>query len=275
MTTRLKRLLSLVCTILIFLYSGFAYADLSQIRERGALTVAVYNDFWPWANKGAGLDMDIARALGQKLGLKVEFLPFDAKDDMNDDLRNMVWKGHYLGYGPADVMMHVPVDQHLMKGSPQVVIFAPYYQERVSLGYDAQRFPDFSSPDSIAGGTIGVGRDTISGQLVLSVEGGKYIKQVKSFDHQQDLIKALHDGSLAMVMATRAEIEAGTADDARFKTAPVRYPQLSQRGWAVGLAVKKESTNLQSALQQALDELRNSGELAEIFKKQGVTLVNP
>jgi ABC-type amino acid transport substrate-binding protein len=261
--------------LLLLLGSGLAQADLAQIRERGSLTVAVYNDFWPWANKGSGLDMDIARALGQKLGLKVDFLPFDAKDDMNDDLRNMVWKGHYLGYGPADVMMHVPVDQHLMKGSPQVAIFAPYYQERMSFGYDSQRFPDFSGPDSVAGGLIGVGKDTVAGQLILSVEGGKYIKQSKPFDHQQNLIQALREGSLAMVMASTAEIEAGTTGEPRFKTTPVRYPQLSQRGWAVGLAVKKENAELQAALAKAMDELRDSGELAEIFKKVGVTLVNP
>lgn len=274
MTSLINRCIGGLLFVLL-LSASVAQADLTAIRERGSLKVAVYNDFWPWANKGSGLDMDIANALGQKLGMKVEFLPFDAKDDMNDDLRNMVWKGHYLGYGPADVMMHVPVDQHLMTGSPQVIIFAPYYQERVSFGYDSQKFPDFSGPDSVSGGTIGVGKDTIAGQLILSVEGGKFIKQVKPYDHQQDLIKALREGQVSVAMATTAEIEAGTSNLSQFKTMQARYPQLSQRGWAVGLAVKKENAELQLALQKAMEDLRNSGELAEIFKKDSITLVNP
>ena len=41
-------------------------------------------------------------------------------EDMNDDLRNMVWKGHYLGTQPSDVMMHVPVDEHLAKANDKV-----------------------------------------------------------------------------------------------------------------------------------------------------------
>ena len=41
-------------------------------------------------------------------------------ENMNDDLRNMVWKGHYLGYGPADVMLHVPVDNRLMAENDKV-----------------------------------------------------------------------------------------------------------------------------------------------------------
>ncbi|MFO1328447.1 MAG: hypothetical protein U1F56_13900 [Rubrivivax sp.] len=46
---------------------------------------------------------------------------------MNDDLRNMVWRGHYLGFGPADVLMHVPVNRPLME-NPRVEIFAPCWR---------------------------------------------------------------------------------------------------------------------------------------------------
>ena len=34
-------------------------------------------------------------------------LPFNADENMNDDLRNLVWRGHYLGFGPADVQVTV------------------------------------------------------------------------------------------------------------------------------------------------------------------------
>jgi hypothetical protein len=83
-------------------------------REAGILKVAVYNELAPFSDKGQGIDADLGAALAAKLGLKLGLLPFNAGDDVNDDLRNMVWKGHYLGYGPADVMLHVPVDRMLM-----------------------------------------------------------------------------------------------------------------------------------------------------------------
>ena len=89
-----------------------ASADtLTSVRERGRLRVAVYNDFPPYAMAGGkGIDADIARAIAAKLGVTAEVVGYNADEDMNDDLRNMVWKGHYLGTQPSDVMMHVPVD---------------------------------------------------------------------------------------------------------------------------------------------------------------------
>jgi len=47
----------------------------------------------------------LAQALAESLGVKLSLLPFHADDSMNDDLRHMVWRGHHLGYGPADVLL--------------------------------------------------------------------------------------------------------------------------------------------------------------------------
>jgi ABC-type amino acid transport substrate-binding protein len=87
--------------------------DLEAFRQRGRLRIAVYNDFLPFSKAGKGIDVELARAIAGKLGLAAEVVGFNADEDMNDDLRNMVWKGHYLGTQPADLMMHVPVDTHL------------------------------------------------------------------------------------------------------------------------------------------------------------------
>ena len=72
-----------------------ARADgLEAFRQRGRLRFAVYNDFPPYSMAGGkGIDADLARALAAKLGLAPEVVGFNADEDMNDDLRNMVWKG--------------------------------------------------------------------------------------------------------------------------------------------------------------------------------------
>jgi len=98
---------------------------LARVRERGRLTVGIYNDLPPFHVKGQGIEIELAKALAGTLGVEVSLLPFPADDNMNDDLRNMVWKGHYLGYGPADVMLHVPVDRPLMQDNPRSASSAP------------------------------------------------------------------------------------------------------------------------------------------------------
>ena len=65
--------------------------DMAAIRQRGRLRIAVYNDFPPYAMSGGkGIDADIGRAIAEKLGLTPEIVGFNADEDMNDDLRNMV-----------------------------------------------------------------------------------------------------------------------------------------------------------------------------------------
>ena len=53
----------------------------------------------------------------------------------------MVWRGHYLGHGPADVLLHVPVDKPLMDATPQVNIFARHYRERVAMARNLAQLP--------------------------------------------------------------------------------------------------------------------------------------
>jgi hypothetical protein len=60
------------------------------------------------AHPGQGIDVDLAAALADTLGMKVTPLPFQADENMDDDLRNMVWQGHYLGFGPADACCMFP-----------------------------------------------------------------------------------------------------------------------------------------------------------------------
>ncbi|UUZ56253.1 hypothetical protein LP419_14025 [Massilia sp. H-1] len=102
------------------------------------------------------------RCAGQKLHLRLTLLPFPAGENLDDDLRNMVWKGHYLGYGPADLMLHVPVDNRLMAQNPKVAIFAPYHVEAVRLVRSEKRVPVFESLDSLSGKKIGVEKVSIA-----------------------------------------------------------------------------------------------------------------
>jgi ABC-type amino acid transport substrate-binding protein len=58
--------------------------------------------------------------------------------------------------------------------------------------------------------------------------------------------------------------------DARFVLQPLPAPRAPRDGWAVACAVKKDSTDLAAALQQAMQSLQSSGRLKELFRERDV-----
>lgn len=252
-----------------------ARADWQKIKQSGALKVAVYNDFAPFSNSGAGIDIDLAQALAKKLGLRLTLLPFPAGENLDDDLRNMVWKGHYLGYGPADVMLHVPVDNRLMSQNEQVRIFAPYHVETVRLVRNASTIPQFDSIDALAGKTVGVEKVSISGMVLLGEGNGRFRDGVRIYPTAIDALQKLKAGELDAVLASRSEIESVFKGDPGFPLHDVAFQRLPRSGWPVGLAVRKDDTEMGRLLQSAINELADSGDLKAMFAKHGVQVVRP
>ncbi|MDN2713267.1 transporter substrate-binding domain-containing protein [Janthinobacterium sp. SUN118] len=250
-------------------------ADWQKVQQSGSLKVAVYSEFAPFSDKGAGIDIDIAEALAKKLGLKLSLLPFPAGENLNDDLRNMVWKGHYLGYGPADVMLHVPVDKKLMADNDKVEIFAPYYVETVRLARRTQAVPQFDGVTSLAGKRIGVEKVSIAAMLMLGEDDGKYRDDVRIFDTAAEALQQLQAGQLDAVLANRSEIESVLKSDPAFAVNEVAFARLPRAGWAVGLAVSRQQLDVGKLLLAAMNEMAVSGELKAIFEKHGVKEARP
>lgn len=269
----LRAVLASVCVALAI--TPTAHAEWQKIAQSGALKVAVYNEFVPFSNAGAGIDIDLAQALAKKLGLRLTLLPFPAGENLNDDLRNMVWKGHYLGYGPADVMLHVPVDPRLMAQNPQVAIFAPYHVESVRLVRSAKTVPSFDGLDALVGKRIGVEKVSIAGMVMLGEDNGKFTNSVKIYPSAIEALEKLKAGELDAVLANRSEIETVMRGDPAFPLHDIAFQRLPRSGWAVGMAVRKDDIEVAKLLQSALNEMVASGEIKAIFAKHGVRLVTP
>ena len=276
-THRLYRMvrISLAAGVMALAVSQPARADWQKIQQSGSLKVAVYNEFAPFSHNGAGIDVDLAAALAKKLGLRLTLLPFPAGEALNDDLRNMVWKGHYLGYGPADVMLHVPVDNYLMAQNPQVTILAPYHVETLRLVRSVKSIPTFDSLDSLAGKKVGVEKVSIAGMVMLGEGNGRFASNVKIFSTPLEALEKLKGGELDAVLATRSEIEAVMRGDPAFPLHHVSFQRLPRAGWAVGMAVRKDDTEVARLLQTAMNEMSASGELKVIFARHGVQVVTP
>ncbi|WP_374478374.1 substrate-binding periplasmic protein [Zoogloea sp.] len=257
-----------------------ARADsLADIRKRGSLRVAVYNSFPPYSNQGKGIDVDLAEALGKQLGLAVQVVGYNADEDMDDDLRNMVWKGHYLGAQPSDVMMHVPVDSYLQGKNDKVRIFGPYHLESIAVARVQRINPIRGSAaaalEVFTREKIGVEGRTLADGFLLGALNGRLRENVVHFASVAAAIDKLKAGELAAVMGTRSEIEAALEKDARFVIEAVQMPELKFNHWPLGMAVKADEAALADALSAALKELQKNGTVAALFARYGITYQPP
>ncbi len=273
MKTQSRRSCLLAATAL--LWGGGAGAQteasaLAKIKARGRLVVALYNEMPPFHAAGKGIDVELARALAKSLGLELSLLPFNADENMNDDLRNLVWRGHYLGFGPADVLLHVPVDRPLMQGNPRVEIFAPYFRERIVIARNLQQVPAMESMAAFAGKRIAVPGQSLAGWLLIGADGGAYREQlITTWKDGTETARALQRGEVAAAAGMASELESVLATDPRFAIDALPLPR-ARDGWVVGMAVKKEAKDLAEALQAGVNGLVANGEMARIFAAGGV-----
>ncbi|WP_370264520.1 substrate-binding periplasmic protein [Limnobacter sp.] len=255
--------------------------DWDRVKASGVLTVAVYNYLAPYSDQGKGIDVDIAKALADKLGLGLRVRPFNEDEEFSDDLRNMVWRGHYLAGGPADILMHAPVDAYVMQKEDQVLFFSPYTRDDIYVARNVKKLPTLDSlePFSKPGNKIGAEAAALPSVMLAGADGAAYADNLVNFKTPKEAVEAMLKGDLVAVMATRAELEwalaqnKASADD--FYVSKVPHNALPPKGWAVGMATKKSNKVLAEKLTQAMTELKESGELAKIFERYGVRYVRP
>jgi ABC-type amino acid transport substrate-binding protein len=248
---------------------------LDKLRQRGHITIGLYNELPPFHDKGLGIEVELAKALAASLGVQASLLPFNAGENMDDDLRNMVWRGHYLGFGPADVLLHVPVDAPLMSANPKVKIFAPYYRERVMIARNLAQVPQMASLEDFKGRKIAVPGQSLAGWLLIGADGGAYREQLLTrWNDGTEAAQALLRGEVAAAAGHASELESVLAGDARFAIEPLPIPRMRD-GWAVGCAVKAEATDLAIALQASINQLAADGSLAAMFAKAKLSWRQP
>ncbi|UUC52764.1 transporter substrate-binding domain-containing protein [Pseudomonas citronellolis] len=280
------RLLSLLCGLLLLL--GQAEAKVRPYEDMvasGVLRVAVYQNFPPYSymqgGQPHGIDVDLATRLAQGLGLRAEFLWVIPGERLDDDLRNFIWKGHYLRPGVvADVMLRVPYDRDYSNkrndvgelANDQVVMFGPYQRERWQVVNDARRLPQVDTIAAFREHRIGVELDSVPSFYLTSVLGGQLSAMTVHFPSTQAAFDAMRAGKVDAVMALRGELDwmRAQAGDDQLKNAENTYPSLGQPDWDIGMAVHESNRQLSNALDGELEELVRSGELARLYAGYGV-----
>jgi ABC-type amino acid transport substrate-binding protein len=249
----------------------------AEVGESGPLRIAVYTENAPFSDDGKGVDVDLGNALAAKLGLPAEIIPFKDGESVDDDLRNMVWKGHYLWKGKlADVMMHVPVDPYLARKNPQVRIVAPYFHERLVVARSKSRIPQLQTLEVFTREKIGVQFNTIEDNYLLRSFGGILRDNVIHFLTMPEAAAALRRGEVSAIMGRRGQIEAALAEGGGdFPVAEPSTPGLRPIAWDVGMAVKADNPELAARIEAAVLNLRYDGTIQRAFTKRGMTYAAP
>jgi ABC-type amino acid transport substrate-binding protein len=118
---------------------------------------------------------------------------------------------------------------------------------------------------------------SLAGWLLIGADnGGKYREQLlHPVEGRPEAAAALQRGEVSAAAGMASELESRcSAGDARYAIEPLPLPR-ARDGWAVGMAVKKEATDLAQALQSAVVSLSDSGEMRQIFADAGVSWRRP
>lgn len=251
-------------------------APLDKVRELGVLRVGLYagNRPWSWEREGkpAGIDVDLAKALAEHLGVRADIALFLADEELSDDLRNVVWRGGLLGFQPCDVMLHVPFDRQLMAREDKIVFLAPYYRE----SFGAACAPGISDcevpPVRFRGKRLAAELDSIPDFYLLGSFGGILAKDVTHAPTGYEAVAALAEDKADFAVASRAQVEAAMADnpDAGIRRRKGPLPAMLSPGWDIGIAVRENSRSLGFALEEEISAMAADGRMKTIFARHGV-----
>lgn len=281
--TRRKLLLGGLAGLSLAFGPSLAHAEFSDIRERGSLKVALYRANLPFSDASAqggvtGVDAALAKALAERMKLGVQWLPFDAGENMGDDLRNMVWKGHYLGYGPADVLMQAPIDRHLISETRQAEFLLPYYRQRLVLLSHGTPSRDDLRTLALDGLALGAETGTAAAGALLGYGGGRFRAQVHMSTTGLEAARGVVTGKWPVAYVTQAQAEAaikGEADRASYVMETADLPGTPANGWVIGMAIKSGQPELAKAMAQAMKTMQDDGTLAAIWRDNGLTWLTP
>lgn len=268
----------LIAMILLGVFAQQVFS-FSEVEEKGYLRVAVYKNYAPFSYREngrlTGIEVDLARLLAAKLEVDPLIWAITADETMSDDLRNSIWKGHYLGGGTADVMLHVPVNKQFSKANDRVIISNAYFKEKtVAVRHNSKA--GIPLVKLFADSPIGVELDTLSDFYLVGTMGGRFRENVVHYTTVELAIEALQSGDVKVVVAPRSQVEAalaGSVDEYLFSS--VSMPATYQSTWVVGMAVKQGRDSLVVKLTEALDKIKQSGELETLYNKYNISYIEP
>lgn len=256
------------------------HPNYDEILERGAINIAVYEDFPPFSYEKdgelVGLDVDLGKIIAERLGVKAKFRVLTAGETVEDDLRHAIWKGHYLGGGISDLMMHVPTNREFAKRNEMVVIMGDYLQQNLVLVRDPIKTGDTPSLAVYRYEKIGVELDSFPDFFLSGFNGGSIRHNVVHYFTIEDAAKGLLSGDISAIFASKLQLESALgADLDKYSVDELLAPGLFNERWNIGLAVSANTRQLGYAIDDIMVELVKSGTVEALYKQHQLSYSKP
>ena len=263
----------------IFCTATFA-RSYDDIIESNEIVVAVYRDYIPFSyqenGEAKGIDVALAKHIAKKLGVEVRFRWVTADENVEGDLRNNLWKGHFLKRTVADLMLRVPYDKAYSQlrddigelVHEQVHMFAPYHTESWKIIFNNQKIEDVSTMAVFQYHDIGVEVDSIPQFYLMSVFNGRMSKRTKQFNSVELAVSAMHEQKIDAVMGLRSQVSYYQHQLAspNYQLASNAFPNIGKQQWDIGMAVKSDYRQLGYAVTDIVEEMIASGKMKKLFE---------
>lgn len=252
--------------------------DYDEIIARGYIEIGVYQDFPPysWRNgSGAlvGVDVDLAHLIAEGLGVGLRLIDLPADEDVDTDLRNYIWRGHYMGRRVVNVLMRVPYDRELDYRNELAALTGRYAQERIAIAYRVSDYPDAPPwPGSFTVKRVAVENHSLSDFYLTGLQQGAAIGNMTRRRTIADAFELLRAGEVTAVMGIRAQLEHFVGDDAQFAVESGPLPGLAIGSWPIGIATAFYTARMLSyEVDDILTDAVRDGRVEAIYRAHGLT----
>ena len=260
-----------------------------DIVESDEIVIAVYSDFQPFSyienGKEKGIDIDLAHAIAKKLGVKLRLRWMTADENVDDDLRNNLWKGHFLNRTVADLMLRVPYDRDysLLRDDigelvhQHVHMFAPFHTESWKIIFNSKKIESVETMAVFQYHDIGVEVDSIPQFYLTSAFQGRMRDRAKQYPTIIEAIQAMTETKVDAVMGLTSQIShyQGDLSSKYYPLAENAFPMIGRQQWDIGMAVKADYRQLGYAVGDIVDNMVKTGEMKAIFAKYNATYKLP
>lgn len=281
---------SFITLVFILLFTINSNArSLDEIQKEGNLIVAVYEDFPPYSyiedGKEKGIDIEIAHAIAKKIGVKAKIYWTGSDENLEDDLRNVIWKGHLIHRTKADVMFRIPYDYEFIRQTDKstgelsnelVVMKSPYQAERWVIATNKKKIEKIDSLAIFQYHKIGVEIDTLPDAHLSSSFRGKLQNNIKHYRTIKEAVEDLKEGKIDAVAGLKSQLEFfldfNINKDKYFMSKDISYVKSI---WDIGVAVRTDFRALSYEIDGQMLELYKNQTIKKIFEKYKVNYEAP
>lgn len=273
----LRRSLFLACVLLLAAFTTMACGDDGEEEEGGTTpgagaavpeledgTLQVLADiayapmefYEAGSDEAKGLDVDLAEALGEKLGVNVEFI-------------NTGWDGIVpaLQAKDGDILMS---SMTITPDREAEIDFIPYANVGTGTLVHSGNPEGIAKLEDLCGLTVAVQEGTIQQDMLddLNADACSDNKvDVVTFDQNPLAVEELRVGGADAVLADfPVALNDANQSDGELEVVGDQFPTVKP----YGIGLRKDSTELKSALEDALNEIKDDGTYESILKDWGL-----